>query len=1140
MRLPITDFRTEIISAVSDNPVTIITAETGAGKSTQVPQYLIDEDYNIVVTQPRRLAARMVAERVAEEYGCPFGDTVGFRTAYERQDSQKTRCLFVTDGLALVRELMGVGEHTILVLDEVHEWNLNMEVLVAWAKRQIKSSPDFKVVIMSATLEAEKMSAFFDNAPVISVPGRLFPVVEKPAGESIIDDAAELLKAGRNVLIFHPGKAEISATVEGLKNIKDLSAEILPLHGQLSSGEQKACFKHYAQPKCVVSTNVAQTSVTIDDIDAVIDSGMERRVEIVDSVEGLYLKPVSKADAKQRKGRSGRCKEGVYIDHCPTDRRLDFPKAEILRVRLDQMVLRLAQTGIDAEEMEFFHQPEKSEIREAKRALRSLGCMDDDNRVTAIGRQVARLPISVHLGRMIVEANRLGVVDDVIDLAAVLEQGEVTARYIYESGYKVDAGPVWKKVFCQDEQDSDVMAQLAVFQKARKMSNDERRLKGVFVKAYYQAKEKRRHLAGALRGKVKNFQSTGQREDIVKCLISGMVDHLYHLKYDEYYDETGESRRLNRGSVINSAEWLVGFPWDLQIKARRGGMMTLSLVTMATRVTPEMLISAAPQAVEQESGLEPNYSPEKDMVFSTTRYTFDGQLILEEIVESPDHPEAFQLRTEWLSKQEGQRIDQCWRRRRDKLEVSSWISNPEEVLPHLSKLLSEVEITRDNGGLGEPIYGYCSLYSDSDPDFKIKLRGTKEEAEKETLIGLERLLQKATGGLLVPLEEPWKSSGWGSSLTQLGENLKKKFDEMIAQSIKTLSAENFSDEVERLKIKAEKAKAELGREYFDILEYFNSTKEEFEKILESIDKTLVEEELRQIERQISDAKSHLTSGSYEKVYSICSEISLSLPNLFQTSIDRQKEKSSAEEGYQKLVERLGEDNRHVVKVKDLIFSSYNCDYQKAIDEIENLKDLVTAGGEMALTFERGKNLKIFSLRGDDCQEGIPMEDGELRVYDGYDNVLMARGLNDGVDEYFSAQVGEDLEGTVVLQNSDEPTDPDYCLVFVHEYSPGNGGKRWPSFYITWGEETRLIARRSRSKFSGSDTYSLVIAPIGWAENIAVQFVNERDCGGQEIAYKPDFAGRIKVISEDEKELSYANVGNEIMRAAIEKAKKKRR
>ena len=458
--LPILAFRDQIVNAVRTSPVVVITAETGAGKSTQVPQYLLDEGYDLVVTQPRRLAARTVAERVAEEIGEDIGGTVGYRTAVDRRDSPATRCLFCTDGLALVRELMGQNKG-VLVLDEVHEWNENMEVLVAWAKRQTEVGADFKVVLMSATLEAEKLAAFFNGAPIISVPGRLFPVETKKAGMRLVDDVATLVAEGRNVLVFHPGKQEIEDTCAALKQMQ-VNAEILPLHGQLTPQEQSLCFKHYGRPKVVVSTNVAQTSVTIDDIDAVVDSGMERRIELVDGVEGLYLKPISLADSTQRKGRAGRTKEGIYIDHFSASTRPDFPVAEILRKRLDQTVLRLAIARFDMEELEFFHQPDRSDIHDARRTLVGLGCMNVDGLVTKIGKLVNRLPVSVQYARMLVEADRLGVVDDVLTVAAIMEMSGIT---VPPPSRNQPDRPDWRRMV-PSESESDVMGQLAVWQMA--------------------------------------------------------------------------------------------------------------------------------------------------------------------------------------------------------------------------------------------------------------------------------------------------------------------------------------------------------------------------------------------------------------------------------------------------------------------------------------------------------------------------------------------------------------------------------------------------------------------------------------------------------------------------------------------------
>lgn len=635
LALPIAAFREQIVAAVKNNPVTVITAETGAGKSTQVPQYLLDEGYDLVVTQPRRLAARTVASRVAEEIGEKLGETVGYRTAVDRQDSPATRCLFCTDGLALVRELIGVGVggKTVLVLDEVHEWNENMEVLAAWAKIQTEDGSDFKVVLMSATLEAEKLAAFYNNAPIIKVPGRMFPVEVKSPSSRLVDDVADLAQAGRNVLVFQPGKQEITETCSALEQMQ-VNAEILPLHGQLTPEEQAKCFKHYGRPKVVVSTNVAQTSVTIDDIDAVVDSGLERRIELVDGVEGLYLKPISLADSTQRKGRAGRTKEGIYIDHCGASDRPDFPVAEIMRKRLDQTVLRLATAGFDMEELAFFHQPEVSDIHDARQTLIGLGCMNADGTVTRIGKLVNRLPVSVQYGRMLVEADRLGVIDDTLTVAAIMEMSGITVPP--PSRNRPDR-PDWREMV-SSEAESDVMGQLAVWQLAKTMSKDEMREGGISLRDYFRAKEIRRHLESAVK-RFFQFGSTGRREDILKAVCAGMVDHLFKGQYGSYRNGEGIDREIGSASCVRGAEWLVGKPFDLQIKTRRG-MLTLKLIELASKVDPMWLAEVAPQLVKVETGQNPRYDSEKECVVSTTNTFFNGSLVKEESVEDRNHPEA--------------------------------------------------------------------------------------------------------------------------------------------------------------------------------------------------------------------------------------------------------------------------------------------------------------------------------------------------------------------------------------------------------------------------------------------------------------------------------------------------------------------
>lgn len=635
--LPVNQYKEAILASVEQNQVTIIVAETGAGKSTQVPQYLIEAGYNIVVTQPRWLAARTVAERVAEEVGCTLGSQVGYRVSREGEFTWETQCLFVTDGLAQVRELMGQGTHNILVIDEVHEWNINIEVLVAWVKLRLARDLNFKVVLMSATLEADRLSAYFNNAPIINVPGRLFPVEARaPQAANNADEARLLLEAGYNVLVFEPGKAEIEATITALKK-SGVDAVILPLHGELDSNEQRRCFQAYKKPKCVVSTNVAETSVTIPDITAVVDGGWERRVEVVDGVQGLYPRPISKANAKQRQGRAGRCAPGVYVDYCEMVERPDYPIAEIMRLRLDQTVLRLAQVGFDMETLRFFHQPKIEEIRRAKASLKALGCLTESGEVTNIGNKVAELPISVNFARMIVEAEKLGVIDDVVTIAAILEGGEITSRPDPVTGLQP-----WRK-FIGAEEGSDLIAQLMVYRAASRLDRRELAENGIFPKAYYRAKEIRTHIRQGLEGYV-NFRSNGKRENILKAVCAGMVDHLYQVKFGVLTNGDGVPREANRWSVVHARTgWVVGLPFDLPINTRFGERI-LRLVRMLSVIDPTWLMEIAPQMVTREEGLNPVYDFDQNCVVGTTRVMFKGQVILEYLEANPEHPEFAEIR----------------------------------------------------------------------------------------------------------------------------------------------------------------------------------------------------------------------------------------------------------------------------------------------------------------------------------------------------------------------------------------------------------------------------------------------------------------------------------------------------------------
>ena len=654
--LPIVQYRDQILDAVRSHPVVVVTAETGAGKSTQVPQFLAGAGYRVVVTQPRRLAARTLAERVAQEVRCPLGDRVGFRTAEERADSARTEILYITDGLQLVRELAKRSTNTaetILVLDEVHEWNLNMEVLVAWIRTQ---EGRIKTVLMSATLDAAQLSTYFGDCPVIDVPGRLFPVERREApAQDLIPTITAMARAGRNVLVFLPGKREIADLIDGLRSSADTrTTRVLPLHGELTPADQALCFE-VPPPginKIVVATNVAQTSITIPDIDAVVDSGEERRVEVVDGIDGLYLRPISQADCNQRAGRAGRTRAGIYVlcSELLLAERPPFPVAEILRTRLDQVVLRLAIHGFDASALSFFHQPSRSAIEDAHTALIALGAMDAQGTVTPIGHRMAKLPVGVELARMLVEAERRGVVEPVATIAACLEVGDIRRR-----------DGTWTSLTAESK--SDLLAVLDVFRAAGK---NRKRLEeiGVFRRNFFRADEIRRRILQLLscdRPPPPQRLSASDRQEVLLSCLTGMIQRVYSRVGAKFSDGKDVPRDLARESVVSRAsDMIVGVPFDISVKGR-DGMVTLRLIGMASAINYDLIRQVAPHQLVMERGVDPEYLSEHDQVWSTTIVRLNGRQLSRELVADPAHPRAAELFLRWLAQEllsEG-----SWRRR---------------------------------------------------------------------------------------------------------------------------------------------------------------------------------------------------------------------------------------------------------------------------------------------------------------------------------------------------------------------------------------------------------------------------------------------------------------------------------------------
>ena len=635
--LPVYDFFDEIVAAVDQNQVTIITAETGAGKSTQIPQYLAEHGYTkVVVTQPRILAARNLSNRVREEWAERTSQVsemlIGYRTAHERDDNPETQILYCTDGLQLVREITGLGVNfmQVLVLDEVHEWNENMEVLVAWAKKRCQEDPHFKVVIMSATIETESLAEYFDTTAVINIPGRSFEVVKR-RGTNVISEIMEQLATKKsNTLVFLPGKSEIQYVSDAImRKANEMHVPVLALHSQLEATDQQAAFDHYPNGKVVLATNIAQTSVTIDDIDVVIDSGLERRSEVRSGVEGLFIVQASQADCLQRAGRAGRTKAGEYIlapyDVMPClefDEREPYTTPEILRKHIDRLTLRLANIGIDIESLDFYHDPSRRAIVRAKQTLLALGALTRSGGITNIGRQMEQFPVESSYGRMLVEAAKYphSVQAKLAAIIGIQEVGGIVKGGVRHSG--------WRKYTKQTK--SDLLAQYDVYLALKNIVPEEYEDLGIIGKNIDKASdtmERLCHDLGLPNDPVAAI-TVEEQDQLLQCIVAGQIDQLWVI--DEYgkavHITTKTKRELSSSTVVRNAKLIAGTPFDLQIPTRSGGMETLHLVQAVTAVNTDWLLQLAPQQFAFRRG-KVFYDPHMGSLASRQLVRFGGQLL---------------------------------------------------------------------------------------------------------------------------------------------------------------------------------------------------------------------------------------------------------------------------------------------------------------------------------------------------------------------------------------------------------------------------------------------------------------------------------------------------------------------------------
>ncbi len=442
--LPICARREEIAKAISSHQVVIVCGETGSGKTTQLPKICLELGRGIQGlighTQPRRIAARATASRIAQELKTELGGAVGYKIRFTDKVGPRSYIKIMTDGI-LLAETQGdreLRQYDTLIIDEAHERSLNIDFLLGYVKQLLPRRPELKLVITSATIDAERFSKHFEGAPVIEVSGRLYPVdvryhpVESEdddydLNEAISDAADELARQGEgDVLVFLPGEREIREAAETLRKHHPPHTEILPLFARLSAEEQERIFKPHGGRRIVLATNVAETSLTVPGIRYVVDTGLARvkRYSYRSKVEQLRVEDISQASAKQRAGRCGRVASGVCIRLYAEEEfnsRPAFTDPEVLRSSLANVILRMKSLGLGTvEEFPFIDPPASKAIQDGYALLAELGAVDEANELTETGKQLAKLPVDPRVGRMVLAAKSENALREVLVVAAAL------------------------------------------------------------------------------------------------------------------------------------------------------------------------------------------------------------------------------------------------------------------------------------------------------------------------------------------------------------------------------------------------------------------------------------------------------------------------------------------------------------------------------------------------------------------------------------------------------------------------------------------------------------------------------------------------------------------------------------------------
>lgn len=665
--LPIDGVLPEIVRALRAGPCVVVQAPPGSGKTTRVPRAILEGGLagagEVVVLQPRRLPTRLAARRVAQEMGSPIGQIVGYQVRFEEVAGPRTRLRFVTEGI-LTRRLIsdpllrGVGA---VVVDEFHERHLEGDLALALARRlQFGARTDLKLVVMSATLDAEPVARFLGDCPIVRAEGRRFDVAvehldrpdDRPSAAQVVSAVRRLAAQGLDghVLAFLPGMAEIRRAEEALRPVAESKHhDLVLLHGDLPPREQDRAVAPSRRPRVILSTNVAETSVTIEGVVAVVDSGLARVASHSpwSGLPVLRVQKVSRASAAQRAGRAGRTRPGRCLrlytraDH---DGRPEHDAPEVRRVDLAAAALLLHLSGIrDLGSFAWFEPPPAAAIAAADALLSRLGA-SDAGAPSPLGTRLAQLPVHPRLGRLLVEAAAAGYPDPGCALAALLSERDVRAGRGRSEARRVESSDLL------DLADRLDLARRARFEPYRV------RALGLEPAAVDSVERQRRHLSSLVRGldRVRNARAADEDAALRRAILAAYPDRVArrrHPKTPEVLLCGGGSARIADESVVREDEFLVAV--DAEEQPRAGAPRVL--VRLASAIEPDWLVDLFPATVRESR--EVVFDRAAERVHTVSRLTYEGLVVLESRVEGDPEAESRALAETALAAGPGAFVD---------------------------------------------------------------------------------------------------------------------------------------------------------------------------------------------------------------------------------------------------------------------------------------------------------------------------------------------------------------------------------------------------------------------------------------------------------------------------------------------------